>query len=86
VKKDVPLFTEKKNLGRPVKYDFSAFKNPSVKYIVFSGLTIKNYDSIRSTFCRWRRIENVIGRFEYDFLDETEKEECAIAIWRSGEF
>lgn len=86
MKIDVPLFEEKKNPGRPVKYDFSGFKNPSVKYIVFSGLSIKNYDSIRSSFCRWRRLQNVFGRFEYDFLDATDKEPSAIAIWRSGEF
>ncbi len=86
MKKYVPLFTENKNPGRPVKYDFSGFKNPSVKYIVLPGLTTKNYDSLRSAFCRWRRIENIVGRFEYDFLDATDKEPCAIAIWRSGEF
>lgn len=86
MKKDVPLFKEKKRLGRPVKYDFSGFAKENVKYIVFSGLTTKHYDSIRSTFCRWRRMEGIGGRFEYDFLDATEKEPCAIVIWRSGEF
>ena len=86
MKKELPLFNEKKRMGRPIKYDFSGFKKDHVKYIVFSGLSLKHYDSIRSTFCRWRRIEGVEGRFEYDFLDATEKEPCAIVIWRSGEF
>ena len=86
MKKNVPLFKERKKMGRPVKYDFSGFKKPSVKYIVFPGLSTKQYDSIRSTFCRWRRLEGVSGRFEYDFLDGTEKDSCAIVIWRSGQF
>ena len=86
MKTDVPLFTERKKAGRPTKYDFSGFKKANVKYIVFPGLSIRNYDSIRSTFCIWRRIECVGGRFEYDFLDATDKEPCAIVIWRSGEF
>lgn len=83
---DVPLFKEPKRMGRPIKYDFSDFKKPHIKYVVFKGLSTKNYDSLRSTFCRWRRIEGVSGRFEYDFLDATETQPCAIVIWRSGEF
>ena len=84
-KVDVPLFKERKQMGRPIKYDFSDFKKSHIKYIVFPHLSTRHYDSIRSTFCRWRKLEGVGGRFEYDFLDGTDKEPCAIVIWRSGE-
>jgi hypothetical protein len=84
-KKDVPLFTHKKRIGRPIKYDFTPFTKESTDYVIFNHLTLKNYDSLRSTFARWRRREKVEGRFEYDILDSTEKDPCGIAIWRSGE-
>ncbi len=83
--RNVPLFKEHKRMGRPIKYDFTPFFKKSTKYIVFPNLTLKNYDSLRSTFARWRRREGVEGRFEYDILDATEKDPCGIAVWRSGE-
>ncbi len=86
MKVDIALFKKHYRRGRPIKYDFSDFKKPNVKYVIFPNLSIKHYDSLRSTFCRWRKIENIGGRYEYDFLDATDKDPCAIVIWRSGEF
>jgi len=74
---EIPLFEEKKHRGRPIKYDFSSFKKQSVSHIVFEGIGIESYSSLRSTFARWRRMKGVPGRFRYDFLDN------GIAIWRA---
>jgi hypothetical protein len=73
---EVPLFDKKKQRGRPIKYDFSAFKKQSTSHLVLQGIGQKEYDSLRSTFARWRRMENIKGRFHYDFIDN------GIAIWR----
>jgi hypothetical protein len=73
---EVPLFDEKKHRGRPIKYDFSPFKKQSTSHLIIEGVGEKEYDSLRSTFARWRRMKGVLGRFRYDFLDN------GIAIWR----
>lgn len=75
-KVEVPLFEEKKERGRPIKYDFSPFKRQSVGHLVIPNVGLDEYDSLRSTFARWRRMEGIKGRFRYDFLDDS------IAIWR----
>jgi hypothetical protein len=74
---EVPLFEEKRQRGRPIKYDFSPFKKESTKYLVIPNVGLEEYDSLRSTFARWRRIEGIEGRFNYDFL------KTDIAIWRA---
>jgi len=33
---EVPLFEEKRQRGRPIKYDFSPFKKESTKYLDYS--------------------------------------------------
>lgn len=73
---EVPLFEKKGRKGRPIKYDFSSFRKQSTSYLLLQGIGQKEYDSLRSTFARWRRIQNIQGRFRYDFLDN------GIAIWR----
>ena len=84
-KKDVPLFTHKKRIGRPIKYDFTPFTKESTDYVIFNHLTLKNYDSLRSTFARWRRRKGVEGRFEYDVLEAKGEHPEAIVIWRQRE-
>jgi len=81
-KKEVKLFREKKTRGRPIKYDFTAFKKTNTKFLVFEGVGLKEYDSIRSTFARWRRRHGIEGRFEYDIVPETDMFPSYIAIWR----
>jgi hypothetical protein len=75
-KLEVPLFEEKRQRGRPIKYDFSPFKRQSTSHLVIENISKEHYDSLRSTFARWRRMKGVLGRFRYDFLDN------GIAIWR----
>lgn len=82
---EVPLFPITKQIGRPFKYDFTPFKKTNTKYVVFLGLTEKNYDSLRSTFARWRRREGIEGRFEYDILPSMDGWPPCITIWRQGE-
>lgn len=74
---EIPLFEKKKQRGRPIKYDFSPFKRQSTSHLIIQGIGAKEYDSLRSTFARWRRMEKIVGRFRYDFLD------TGIAIWRA---
>lgn len=81
-KKEIPLFKEKRRRGRPIQYDFSLFKKASTKFLVFEGIGLKEYDSIRSTFARWRRRHGVEGRFEYDIVPATDMFPPYIAIWR----
>lgn len=74
---EVPLFEKKKARGRPIKYDFSAFKKQSTSHLIIENIGMEHYDSLRSTFARWRRMKGVVGRFRYDFLNN------GIAIWRA---
>jgi hypothetical protein len=73
---DVPLFVEKRQRGRPIKYNFTPFKKKATSHLIIEGIGMKEYESLRSTFARWRRMEEIPGRFRYDFLDN------GIAIWR----
>jgi hypothetical protein len=82
-KKDVPLFEKKKKMGRPIKYDFTPFFHITVRYITFSGLSMRHYDTLRSCFARWRRRNGVEGRFEYDILEATGTSPCSIVVWRN---
>ena len=81
---DVPLFAISKKMGRTVKYDFTPFKKQGVRFISFPHLTFSAYETLKSSFARWRRIQGVEGRFEYDILEATERQPCAIVIWKMG--
>ena len=74
---EVPLYVEKMKKGRPVRYDYSEFLKPATKYIILQGCDEKNYSSIRSTLTRWKKINNVTGKFEYDFLLNG-----SVVVWR----
>jgi hypothetical protein len=77
-----PVFKQKKNKGRPWKYDFTPFINRKTEYVLIENADMDDYDSIRSTFCRWRKINQVSGRYEYDFVPQIEDSPKALIIWR----
>jgi len=45
--------------------------------LIIPNVGLEEYDSLRSTFARWRIMEGIEGRFNYDFL------KTDIAIWRA---
>ena len=81
-KKEVPLFRETSKRGRSVKYDYSPFLNASTRYVVLENFDEGNYDSIRSTLTRWKKINNIKSKFEYDFFPENEEHPKRVIIWR----
>ena len=81
-RKEVPLFKKAVKRGRSIKYDYSPFLSASAKYVVFENCDESNYSSIRSTLTRWKRINNVKSKFEYDFFPENEEHPKRVAIWR----
>jgi hypothetical protein len=82
VKKEVPLFKKISKRGRSVKYDYSSFLNTSTRYVVLENFDESNYASIRSTLTRWKKINNIEGKFEYDFYPENEEQPKRVVIWR----
>jgi hypothetical protein len=81
-KKEVPLFKNLSKRGRKVKYDYSPFLNPSTRYLVLENFDESKYDSIRSTLTRWKKMNNIESKFEYDFFPENEEQPKRVAIWR----
>jgi hypothetical protein len=78
----VPLFKKSAKRGRLVKYDYSSFLNTSTRYVVLENFDESNYASIRSTLTRWKKINNIEGKFEYDFYPENEEQPKRVVIWR----
>lgn len=73
--KDVPLYTKRK--GRPCTYDFSVFKNAKQNVLVIPCTpTEEIYNSIKSSFARWRKKNGVPAGFVFDIYSDK------IAIWR----
>lgn len=81
-KKEVPLFKKLKKRGRLVKYDYSPFLIVSTQYIVFENLDESNYSSIRSTLTRWKKMNNIKGKFQYDFFPQSKDQPKRVVIWR----
>jgi hypothetical protein len=79
-----PVFKIKRQRGRPQRYDFTPFTNPKTEYVLIENVDMEEYDSIRSTFCRWRRINGIEGRYEYDFLPpKPPNHPKSLIIWRT---
>ena len=81
-KREVPLFKKISKRGRSVKYDYSPFFNTSTRCVVLENFDESNYASIRSTLTRWKKINNIEGKFEYDFSPENEEQPKRVVIWR----
>jgi len=76
------LFKKASKRGRSIKYDYSPFLSVSAKYVVLENCDESNYDSIRSTLTRWKKMNNIESKFEYDFFPENEEQPRRVAIWR----
>jgi hypothetical protein len=76
------LFKKISKRGRSVKYDYSPFLNSSTQFIMLENFDERNYDSIRSTLTRWKKINNIQSKFQYDFFPENEEQPKRVAIWR----
>jgi hypothetical protein len=73
--KNIPLYTKPK--GRPCRYDFSPFKSASHMAIVIDCVPTENiYNSIKSSFSRWRKRNNISSGFVFDIYEDN------ITIWR----
>jgi hypothetical protein len=73
--KEVGLYTKPK--GRPCLYDFSPFKNAKTTVVVIQCWpTEEIYNSIKSSFWRWRKQHNIPAGFVFDISEE------GITIWR----
>jgi hypothetical protein len=73
--KFVPLYTKSK--GRPCRYDFSPFKNAGYMALVIECVPTENlYNSIKSSFSRWRKRNNIPSGFVFDIYEDN------ITIWR----
>ena len=71
----VDLYSGRK--GRPCLYDFSPFKNAKTTVIfIHCWPTEDVYNSIKSSFCRWRKKNNIAAGFVFDITDE------GVTIWR----
>lgn len=81
-KTEAPLYPKTDGRGRPVAYDYTNFLNPKVTYVVLLGVGRDQYDSVRSTLARWRRLNGVKGRFRYDFHPASEESPKHVVIWR----
>jgi hypothetical protein len=81
-RREVPLFKKASKRGRSIKYDYSPFLSVSAKYVVLENCDESNYDSIRSTLTRWKKMNNIESKFEYDFFPENEEQPRRVAIWR----
>jgi len=81
-KEEVPLYTRKEKKGRRVKYDYADFLNPRVSCVVLRGQGVENYNSIRSTLTRWKRLNNVQGRFQFDFHQGDDYATRCCVVWR----
>jgi hypothetical protein len=72
---EIPLYKQKK--GRPVSYDFTPFKKAGEKRIVIHCVpSVQIYNSIKSTFARWRKENGILPGFTFDI------HETSIVIWR----
>jgi hypothetical protein len=79
---EIPLYDDKKKKGRPVRWDYSPFLKMGTQYVVLKNADESNYSSIRSTLTRWKKINNVYGKFEYDFNPEKEGFPKCVIVWR----
>jgi hypothetical protein len=72
--KEVPLF---KGKGRPSVYDFTPFRDSGVSLVVIKCTPTQDvYNSIKSSFSRWRRRNNIPTGFVFDVYEDN------ITIWR----
>jgi len=81
-KTEAPLFPKSENRGRPLTYDYTNFLHPNVTYVVLLGVGRDQYDTVRSTFARWRKLNGVKGRFRYDFHLASENGPKHLVIWK----
>ena len=73
--KTVDLYTKSK--GRPCLYNFSAFKNNKQSFIIIHCVPSEDiYNSIKSSFARWRKKNKVAPGFTFEIYEEH------IVIWR----
>lgn len=73
--KKVDLYTKGK--GRPCLYDFTPFKNAKQSVVVIKCTpTEEVYNSIKSSFARWRKQNGVAPGFVFDIYEDR------ITIWR----
>jgi len=72
--KHVELYGRK---GRPCLYDFNSFLNPKTSCIVINcEPTQKIYNSIKSSFARWRKQNGMKPGFVFDIY------ETHVIIWK----
>lgn len=81
-KEEVPLYEKKTKLGRKTKYDYTPFLNPRVACVVIKGYGIQNYNSLRATLTRWKRLNGVNGAFRFEFHMGNEEVLHCWVIWR----
>lgn len=81
-KVEVPLYEKQDKRGRPLKYNYAGFLNPSTTFVVIEGFGIEHYNSIRSTFTRWKRLNGVNGSYRFDFYRESAIGPKRWVIWR----
>jgi hypothetical protein len=81
-KEEAPLYIRKEKKGRRIKYDYSDFLNPKVSCVVLRGQGVENYNSIRSTLSRWKKLNDVHGRFQFDFHQGEEYSKRCCVVWR----
>jgi hypothetical protein len=73
--KAVELYTKTK--GRPCLYDFSPFLNKKQAVVIIQCSPTEDiYNSIKSTFARWRKRHGIPAGFVFNIYDEY------IVIWR----